>query len=107
MLAQAQNNALVRPTAGRTEVQCARRPVKIALMEDSHEPAASSGSHIGPTSGPPPVTAQDSAPPTGFRLGSVFGIPIYLHASWFIIFFLIYIFFPPPFPLQPPEWFPG
>jgi len=58
-------------------------------MERSHEPARSSGSHLGSASGPPPATARDSAPPTGFRLGRVFGIPIYLHPSWFIIFLLI------------------
>ncbi len=28
-------------------------------------------------------------PPSGLRIGRIFGIPIYLHASWFIIFALI------------------
>ena len=34
-----------------------------------------------PSGGPPP--------PSGVRIGRIFGIPIYLHASWFIIFALI------------------
>ncbi len=89
------------------KVQCTRRPVKIALMEQSHEPASSAGSHLGSASGPPPVTAQDSAPPTGFRLGSIFGIPIYLHASWFIIFFLITLSLRTQFTSQHTDWSPA
>jgi Zn-dependent protease/predicted transcriptional regulator len=76
-------------------------------MEHSNEPASTSGSHFGSASGPPPVTAQDSAPPTGFRLGSVFGIPIYLHASWFIIFFLITLSLRTQFTSQHTDWSPA
>lgn len=31
--------------------------------------------------------------PTGFRIGRLFGIPVYLHASWFIMFALITFWF--------------
>lgn len=31
--------------------------------------------------------------PTGFRIGKIFGIPVYLHASWFIMFALITFWF--------------
>src|SRR5271170_1198691 len=38
-----------------------------------------------PLAGAPPV----ERPSSGIRLGRIFGIPIFLHASWFIIFALI------------------
>src|ERR1700683_4614649 len=41
---------------------------------------------------------------TGFRLGQVFGIPIYLHPSWFIIFFLITLSLTTQFTSKHPGW---
>jgi Zn-dependent protease/predicted transcriptional regulator len=41
---------------------------------------------------------------TGFRLGQVFGIPIYLHPSWFIIFFLITLSLTTQFTSKHPNW---
>jgi Zn-dependent protease/predicted transcriptional regulator len=40
----------------------------------------------------------------GFRLGQVFGIPIYLHPSWLIIFFLITVFLSTQFTSEHPSW---
>jgi Zn-dependent protease/predicted transcriptional regulator len=45
-----------------------------------------------------------SAKGTGFRLGHVFGIPIYLHPSWFIIFFLITLSLSTQFTSEHPNW---
>jgi len=44
---------------------------------------------------------------SGFRLGRVFGIPIYLHPSWFIIFFLITLSVRMQFTLAHPAWTPA
>jgi Zn-dependent protease/CBS domain-containing protein len=41
---------------------------------------------------------------SGFRLGQVFGIPIYLHPSWFIIFFLITFSLRTQFTSDHPNW---
>jgi Zn-dependent protease/CBS domain-containing protein len=41
---------------------------------------------------------------SGFRLGHIFGIPIYLHASWLIIFLLITITLAKQFTSQHPGW---
>jgi Zn-dependent protease/CBS domain-containing protein len=41
---------------------------------------------------------------TGFRLGQVFGIPIYLHPSWLIIFFLITFSLSTQFTADHPGW---
>jgi Zn-dependent protease/predicted transcriptional regulator len=43
-------------------------------------------------------------PPSGLRIGRVFGIPIYLHASWFIIFALITLSLGTQFTAQHPHW---
>ncbi len=43
-------------------------------------------------------------PPTGLRIGRIFGIPIYLHASWFIIFALITLSLGTQFTAQHPHW---
>jgi Zn-dependent protease/predicted transcriptional regulator len=40
----------------------------------------------------------------GFRIGRVFGIPIYLHPSWFVIFFLITFSLATQFTQQHPQW---
>ena len=85
-------------------VQCPERPVNIALMAQSQDPQPSQTSDLASAPGPPPVTAQDSAPATGFRIGRVFGIPIYLHASWFIIFFLITLSLRTQFTSQHANW---
>src|ERR1700751_1033303 len=45
-------------------------------------------------------------PPSGVRLGRVFGIPIYLHPSWFIIFALITYTLRTQFTAQHPSWSP-
>jgi len=44
------------------------------------------------------------APASGFRIMTVFGIPIYLHASWFIIFALITISLTAQFAQRNPHW---
>jgi Zn-dependent protease/predicted transcriptional regulator len=41
---------------------------------------------------------------SGFRLGHIFGIPIYLHASWLIIFLLITVTLAKQFTSQHPGW---
>lgn len=51
--------------------------------------------------------AQPAARPTlesGFRLGRIFGIPIYVHTSWFIIFLLITLSLATQFKAQDPAW---
>jgi Zn-dependent protease len=76
-------------------------------MAQSHEPQSSRSSDLASPPGPPPVTAQDSAPASGFLIGRVFGIPIYLHASWFIIFFLITFTLGKQFTSQHATWSPA
>jgi Zn-dependent protease/predicted transcriptional regulator len=44
------------------------------------------------------------APGSGIPLGRIFGIPIYLHASWFIIFLLITLSLRTQFTSQHPGW---
>ncbi|HTZ72855.1 MAG TPA: site-2 protease family protein [Candidatus Aquilonibacter sp.] len=41
---------------------------------------------------------------TGMRLGRIFGIPIYIHTSWFIIFALITLTLAEQFKYQHPHW---
>jgi len=43
-------------------------------------------------------------PSSGMRLGRIFGIPIYLHPSWFIIFALITLSLRTQFTAQHPNW---
>jgi Zn-dependent protease len=45
-------------------------------------------------------------PPSGVRLGRIFGVPIYLHPSWFIIFVLITLSLRTQFTSQHPTWSP-
>jgi Zn-dependent protease/predicted transcriptional regulator len=47
------------------------------------------------------------AQPTGVPLGRVFGIPIYLHSSWFIIFLLITLSLRTQFTSLHPGWTPA
>jgi Zn-dependent protease/predicted transcriptional regulator len=42
----------------------------------------------------------------GFRIGRIFGIPIYVHASWFIIFVLITSMLGMQFTQEHPQWTP-
>jgi Zn-dependent protease len=49
------------------------------------------------------IDASGTAP-SGFRLGRVFGIPIYIHPSWLIIFLLITITLGRQFASQHPNW---
>jgi Zn-dependent protease/predicted transcriptional regulator len=49
-----------------------------------------------------PQPAQES----GLRIGRIFGIPIFLHASWFLIFFLITLTLRNQFNTQHPAWTP-
>src|SRR5271155_3051818 len=72
----------------------------------AQEPQPSQASDLASPPGPPPVTARDSAPATGFRIGRVLGIPIYIHASWFIIFFLITLSLRTQFTSQHESWSP-
>lgn len=44
---------------------------------------------------------------SGIRLGQVFGIPIYLHPSWFIIFVLVTAFLRAQFTSEHPGWTPA
>lgn len=44
---------------------------------------------------------------SGIRLGQIFGIPIYLHPSWFIIFVLITVSLRTQFTSQHPGWTPA
>src|SRR6201981_2632063 len=44
------------------------------------------------------------SPSPGVRLGRIFGIPIYLHPSWFIIFALITLSLRTQFTAQHPNW---
>jgi len=46
-------------------------------------------------------------PPAGLRIGRVFGIPIYLHSSWFIIFALITLSLAMQFTADHPHWGPA
>jgi Zn-dependent protease len=46
-------------------------------------------------------------PNGGFRIGRVFGIPIYVHSSWFIIFALITLSLRTQFNFQHPAWSPS
>jgi Zn-dependent protease/predicted transcriptional regulator len=45
-----------------------------------------------------------AAPGSGIPIGRIFGIPIYLHASWFIIFLLITLSLRTQFTSQHPGW---
>ncbi|MGH9573801.1 MAG: site-2 protease family protein [Candidatus Acidiferrales bacterium] len=53
-----------------------------------------------------PESQRSSQPPgvTGMRLGRIFGIPIYIHSSWFIIFALITLTVAEQFKAQHPQW---
>src|SRR5579872_6645340 len=53
-----------------------------------------------------PQSPRSSQPPgvTGIRLGRIFGIPIYIHSSWFIIFALITLTVAEQFKAQHPQW---
>ena len=44
---------------------------------------------------------------SGIRIGQIFGIPIYLHPSWFIIFLLITVSLRTQFTSQHPSWTPA
>ena len=53
-----------------------------------------------------PQQGQPKAPPgiSGMRIGRIFGIPIYVHTSWFIIFALITVTVAEQFKSQHPQW---
>ena len=57
---------------------------------------------------PPSGAQSEQHPPpgSGWRLGRVFGIPIYLHSSWLIIFLLITVTARIQFTSQHPGWSP-
>jgi Zn-dependent protease/predicted transcriptional regulator len=60
-------------------------------------------------SGAPPSAANRTAPGQltgGFQIGRIFGIPIYLHSSWLIIFLLITLSLRTQFTSQHPGWSP-
>lgn len=54
-----------------------------------------------------PVAVAGPAHETGIPLGRIFGIPIYLHTSWFIIFLLITLSLATQFTSQHPGWTRG
>lgn len=51
-----------------------------------------------------PEPIAQPAERTGFPLGRIFGIPLYLHASWFIIFLLITLTLAMQFKSMHPKW---
>ena len=53
-----------------------------------------------------PIQPAQPAPGSGILIGRVFGIPIYLHISWFIVFFLITFSLGKLFESQHPGWTP-
>jgi Zn-dependent protease/predicted transcriptional regulator len=67
-----------------------------------------------PTDQPTSTAAPDLDPnsglrasqPAGLRIGSVFGVPIYIHATWLIIFMLITYSLATQFTGQHPAWTP-
>ncbi len=71
------------------------------------EPNVIPGSAPGSPPNPEPGSPREAAPATGLLLGRVFGIPIYLHASWFIIFFLITLSLRTQFTSQHTNWSPA
>ncbi|HEY0704042.1 MAG TPA: site-2 protease family protein [Candidatus Acidoferrales bacterium] len=61
----------------------------------------------GPERGDPRVRVSGpGTAPSGFRLGRVFGIPIYVHPSWLIIFLLITTTLGRQFATDHPTWSP-
>src|SRR5580700_5313994 len=48
-----------------------------------------------------------AAPGSGIPIGRIFGIPIYLHPSWFIIFLLITLSLRTQFTASHPGWTPA
>lgn len=50
---------------------------------------------------------QSAAPGPGIRIGRIFGISVYLHPSWFIIFALIALSLRTHFTAQHPSWTPA
>src|SRR3984957_6386754 len=59
----------------------------------------------GPNPSDPRVRlGQANTAPSGFRLGRVLGIPIYVHPSWLIIFLLITIPLSKQFAVMHPNW---
>jgi len=71
---------------------------------DRGHAADSPPSFGAPQPGSPRVRSEP--PASGFLLGRIFGIPIYLHASWLIIFLLITITLAKQFTSQHPAWSP-
>jgi Zn-dependent protease len=70
-------------------------------------PVSDSGSTSadGPNQSDPRLRlGQAGTAPSGFRLGRVLGIPIYVHPSWLIIFLLITITLGKEFAVQHPTW---
>ncbi|MGA7918688.1 MAG: site-2 protease family protein [Candidatus Acidiferrales bacterium] len=67
------------------------------------QPAAQVSGGPAPSSSGPDRLQPGSAA-TGFRLGRIFGIAIYLHSSWLIIFFLITLSLRTQFTSQHPAW---
>ena len=67
------------------------------MAADSPHPANVQANQATVPSGGPP-------PPSGLRIGRIFGIPIYLHPSWFIIFALITYTLRTQFTAEHPSW---
>jgi Zn-dependent protease/predicted transcriptional regulator len=57
--------------------------------------------------GPAKTAEPTQAPATGVPIGKIFGIPIYLDTSWFIIFLLITLSLRTQFVSQHPSWTPA
>jgi len=54
-----------------------------------------------------PPQQSPQAPNSGLYFGRIFGIPLYLHPSWFIIFLLITLSLRTQFTSQHPQWSPA
>jgi Zn-dependent protease/predicted transcriptional regulator len=76
-------------------------------MSQREAPDLTPSPDLQPGSNAAPENAPHSPPATGFRLGRVLGIPIYLHPSWFIIFLLITLSLRTQFTSQHANWSPA
>jgi hypothetical protein len=72
------------------------------LTDNNHAPNATLRQSVMELQYSLPHRASTSAP--GLRIGRVFGIPIYAHPSWFVIFALITFSLATQFTHQHPRW---
>src|SRR5580698_6575648 len=70
------------------------------MPASSDQPTGAAAHDLDPTSG------LRGSQPAGFRVGAVFGVPIYIHGTWLIIFMLITYSLATQFTQQHPGWAP-